>query len=202
MRKAAPGLQCVGLESGARRGSCTLNTELSFADVRLRFKAIKSPRSAASSFAAPSAIPAIHESKKLQPDAASFQAAEAIQARFINRTVLIHLRLASSLDSRAGRTQDQQQQQRVFKGVFKCVDDAGNVVLSDTEEWMLHDQAGSGDAEMATEDRVASRRFVGMVMIRGEDAGRVEVQDGDAEGRGGGAGPMGAGWPDDPNMYA
>lgn len=131
-------------------------------------------------------------SKKLQPDEASWLAAQKLESDFVDRTVLIHLPAP---------------QTRVFKGTFRCVDDGGNVVLMQTEEWTI--EAHSGHDHTSTEDRVTSRRFVGTVMIKGSDVARIEVQAGfgpplsssdvfsDST-----VPPSRGGWPADPDAYA
>lgn len=179
------------------------------ADVRLRFKATKVLPSSSSSTAAAartSVPPPVPQHKKLHPDSSSHLASQQIQSQFINRVVLVHMRPtpppAPAPSSTGGATGDDHQ--RVFKGTFKCVDDAGNVVLQETDEWTVRGDV-AGEVETETEDRIVSRRFVGMVMIRGEDVGRVEVMVDGGEGEGGGGGVdggMGMGWPDDPNAYA
>ena len=50
-----------------------------------------------------------------------------------------------------------------------------NLILSQAEEWRLH--PATSTSASTTEERKTSSRFVGMVMIKGEDLVRIEVED-------------------------
>jgi small nuclear ribonucleoprotein (snRNP)-like protein len=109
------------------------------------------------------------------------EAADRIQSDFINQTVRVTI-----------------PDGRIFEGTFLCVDDGMNIILSQTNELRVE----NGGAE--------SSRFVGMVMIKGEDVVKVGVKVGNSqavgrEGRTGGSRPQQdyvAGWPTDPAAYA
>ncbi|CAO1632893.1 unnamed protein product [Sympodiomycopsis kandeliae] len=120
-----------------------------------------------------------------------------LQEKFVDRTVLVHI-----------------PDGRVFKGVFTCVDDGKNLILSQAEELRLHTGAegtASSTSTLNTEDRVVERRGIGMVMIKGEDVKKIEVQtddpsrprrpqrndSGDAI-----SGAFNDAFPSDPNAYA
>lgn len=136
--------------------------------MRIRVKALKSTDSSAADSAATQPTQNSLEDtnvsppKKLRPDVASFVAAQKIESDFLNRTVLVHL---------------PESQSRVFKGVFQCVDDGANVILSQAEEWTVRPAANS-IVVRKTEDRVTGKRFMGMVMIQGSDVAKIEVEAG------------------------
>ncbi|PWN21971.1 hypothetical protein BCV69DRAFT_238995, partial [Microstroma glucosiphilum] len=107
-------------------------------------------------------------------------AADRIQSDFINQTVRVTI-----------------PDGRIFEGTFLCVDDGMNIILSQTNELRVED----GGSE--------SSRFVGMVMIKGDDVVKVAVKVGNSqaaerEERGGNRPQRGyvAGWPTDPAAYA
>ncbi|CAO1613097.1 unnamed protein product [Parajaminaea phylloscopi] len=182
--------------------------------VRLRVRAVKSGDSNDSHESSTSMVAGVADSespstaphKKLAPDAESTAAARKLESDFVNRTVLVHL---------------PESQGRVFKGTFQCVDDAGNVILNQTEEWRVR-SVPEGITVASTEDRVTSRRTVGMVMIKGTDVHRIEVQAGwsssaqttsmpshyDSQQQQQQRGQLDRGseflngWPSDPNAYA
>lgn len=118
------------------------------------------------------------------------QAVQTLQTQFLNRSVLVHI-----------------PDGRVFSGIFTCVDDGMNLVLSQAEEWRL--RHGQGD----TEARVSEKRMVGMAMIKGEDIVKLEVKSsGDSDDDraaaaisaafGGPSSGSRSSWPTDPDAYA
>lgn len=88
----------------------------------------------------------------------STTAEQTIRSQFLHRTCLVHI-----------------PDGRVFKGIFTCTDDGMNLILSQAEEWRLH--PATSTSASTTEERKTSSRFVGMVMIKGEDLVRIEVED-------------------------
>lgn len=127
-------------------------------DVRLRVKAMKKT-DVRSAISEPGLNVTAGEAAKLarSPNSPNAQSsAQILESQFLNRTVLVHI-----------------PDGRVFNGVFTCVDDGSNLILSNVEEWRLHDGAVEGGD---TEDRVVERRVLGMVMVRGEDIVRIEVK--------------------------
>lgn len=161
--------------------------------VRLRVKAVKAPAKGlspvvplSSTPSAPGSIaidPALVEKfATVSPDSArAREAADRIQSDFINQTVRVTI-----------------PDGRIFEGTFLCVDDGMNIILSQTNELRIED----GGTE--------SSRFVGMVMIKGEDVVKVGVKVGNSQAAGraeraGGIRPQQqyvAGWPTDPAAYA
>lgn len=187
-------------------------------DVRLRVKATKPPASAASLHPAiplpsgpsgsgstptataqppctapidPSLLSKLTTTSAAAPSAQA--AAERIHARFLNRRVLAHV-----------------PDGRVFRGTFVCIDDGSNLIVSHADELRLHGGGGTEGNEMekgtglSTEERVVASRFVGMVMIKGEDLVRIEVEEDlppEAAGVWGSGRPQAHAWPTDPEAY-
>lgn len=178
--------------------------------VRLRVKAVKKSVSAASKDDLHPVVPIDSASTSssttpLDPtllskfisnppgSTSSTTAEQTIRSQFLHRTCLVHI-----------------PDGRVFKGTFTCIDDGMNLILSQAEEWRLHPSTSTSTSVLSTtEERKTSSRFVGMVMIKGEDLVKIEVEEEGPRKEKMGWGGMireeeegGSSFPNDPTAYA
>jgi len=125
----------------------------------------------------------------------------SIESTFIDQTVLIHI-----------------QDGRAFKGTFVCTDGSRNVILANSEEFNMVSTSNTsnpnsilkGNSSISTDQPQLQQRWVGMVMVRGQDIQKIELQSANrnhsnllhspnVSTKQASIAPPG--WPTDPDMY-